>query len=75
MACCKIEAITAIDERGQMILPKEVRDKAGIKPGDKLAIIAWEKDGQVCCLALIRAEELMPMVKEILNPVVKEIVS
>ncbi|MHA1431222.1 MAG: HgcAB-associated protein HgcC, partial [Candidatus Freyarchaeota archaeon] len=26
--CCKVEAIISIDERGQMVLPKEVRDKA-----------------------------------------------
>ncbi len=38
-----------------MVLPKDVREKAGIRPGDKLALITWEKDGEVCCLALMKA--------------------
>jgi len=31
---------------GQMVLPKELRDRAGIKGGDKLALIGWEKEGR-----------------------------
>ena len=38
-SCCKIEAIVSVDDRGQMVLPKEIRDKAKIRPGDKLAAI------------------------------------
>ncbi len=28
MSCCKVEALISVDERGQMVLPKEMRDKA-----------------------------------------------
>lgn len=63
-----VEAILSVDERGQMVLPKEVREKAGIKTGTKLALISWEKDGSICCLALIKAEDLSGMVKEVLEP-------
>ncbi|MGD9780363.1 HgcAB-associated protein HgcC [Methanomethylovorans sp.] len=63
-----VEAILSVDERGQMVLPKEVREKAGIKTGTKLALISWEKDGTICCLALIKAEDLSGMVKEVLEP-------
>ena len=28
MNCCKVESIISVDERGQMVLPKELRDKA-----------------------------------------------
>ena len=38
--CCKVESLISVDERGQMVLPKDLRDKAGIKPGDKLAVIS-----------------------------------
>ena len=72
-SCCKVESIVTIDERGQMVLPKEAREKAGIRAGDKLALIAWEKDGKICCLSLIKAEELSGMAKGVLGPMVKEI--
>ena len=55
------------------MLPKELREKANIRPGDKLAITSWEKDGKVCCISLTRAEELTDIVKAILAPVMKEI--
>lgn len=72
MDCCKVEAIVSVDERGQMVLPKEVREKAGIKAGDKLAVIAWARGEQVCCIGLIKVESLAGMVKEMLGPVMKE---
>ena len=70
---CKVEALISVDERGQMILPKEIRDKANIRAGDKLAVTSWEKDGKICCISLIRAEELTEMVKGMLGPVMKDI--
>ena len=71
--CCKVEAIASVDERGQMVLPKEARDKADIQAGDKLAVISWEKGGQVCCLSLIKAESLTEMVKGMLGPLMSDI--
>ena len=65
---CKVESLISVDERGQMVLPKELRDKAGIKGGDKLVLVTWEKEGKVCCLSLIKAEELGGMVKGLLGP-------
>lgn len=72
-ASCKVEAIVSMDERGQMVLPKELREKVGLKAGDKLAVATWEKDGKVCCITLIRVEELVSIVKDRLGPVLKEI--
>jgi antitoxin PrlF len=69
---CKVEAILSVDERGQMVLPKDVREKAGINTGNKLALISWEKDGSICCLALIKVEALSGMVKEVLDPLMKD---
>jgi len=68
LGCCKVESLISIDERGQMVLPKEIREKAKIKPGDKLALVSWEKDGKFCCLTLIKADEFAGMVKSLLGP-------
>jgi len=72
ISSCKVESIVTIDERGQMVLPKEIRERAQIKPGDKLAVLSLEKDGKVCCLSLIKVEELEGMVKSRLGPVINE---
>jgi antitoxin PrlF len=71
--CCKVESIVSVDERGQMVLPKEVRDAAGIRPGDKLALIMWKKGEEVCCMSLIKVDALTGMVKGMLGPLMKEI--
>lgn len=71
--CCRVESIVSIDERGQMVLPKDIRDKAGIRAGDKLAVVSWLRDGEVCCLSLIKVEYLTGMIKEMLGPLMKEI--
>jgi AbrB family looped-hinge helix DNA binding protein len=73
-SCCKVEAIVSVDERGQMVLPKELRERANICAGDKLAVTSWEKDGKVSCIFLIKAEELTDMVRATLGPVIKDIV-
>ena len=68
----KVESIISIDERGQMVLPKELRDKANIRAGDKLALISWEKEGEVCCFYLIKTEQLAEQAKGCLGPMMKE---
>ncbi len=73
MGCCRVEAVISVDERGQMVLPKEVREKAKIGAGDKLALISWEKEGKVGCIFLVKAEELAAMAKSLLGPLMKEI--
>lgn len=73
MGCCKVESVISVDERGQMVLPKELRERAGIRAGDKLALVSWEKDGKVCCFALVKADELAGMVKDLLGPVMRDV--
>lgn len=72
-SCCKVESIISVDDRGQMVLPKDLRDKAKIRPGDKLAIISWDKGGEICCLYLIKADSLGERVRDFLGPMMKEI--
>ncbi|HBO68848.1 MAG TPA: AbrB family transcriptional regulator [Deltaproteobacteria bacterium] len=70
---CKVESLVSVDDRGQLVLPKEIRDRTGIKGGDKLAVVTWEKEGKVCCLTLIRVEELTGMVKNLLGPLMGDV--
>ncbi len=69
---CKVESVLSVDDRGQMVLPKDVRERAGISPGDKLALISWEREGKVCCLALMKVENLSGMVKDVLGPIMHD---
>jgi len=71
----KVDSVISIDDRGQMVLPKDVRDKANIRPGDKLALVSWEMNGEVCCLSLIKTDKLMGMVKDMLGPMMQEMVT
>lgn len=71
--CCAVEAIVTVDERGQMVLPKDLRERAGIKPGDRLAVASWKKDGEVCCITLIKAGNLGGMIRTLLGPVMSDL--
>lgn len=66
---CRVESLISVDERGQMVLPKDLRDRADITPGDKLAVISWSKDGQVCCITLIKADHLAGHVMDFIAPI------
>jgi bifunctional DNA-binding transcriptional regulator/antitoxin component of YhaV-PrlF toxin-antitoxin module len=70
---CKVEAIVSVDERGQMVLPKDLRDRANIRAGDKLAAVGCERNGAVCCISLFKVEELSATVKGFLGPMFKEL--
>ncbi len=71
---CRVDALVAIDGRGQIVLPKDLRDRAGIEAGDKLAVISWEREGRVCCLSLIKADEFGASIKGLLGPMMEEII-
>ncbi|HUV09151.1 MAG TPA: HgcAB-associated protein [Spirochaetia bacterium] len=71
--CCSVESVVSVDDRGQMVLPKEIRERANIKAGDKLAVVGWEKEGQICCISLIKADQLGGMVRGLLGPMLKDL--
>lgn len=62
----KVESMVAVDERGQMVLPKTIRDKMDIKAGEKLALVTCEKNGKICCAYLIKNDQLGELVKTII---------
>jgi AbrB family looped-hinge helix DNA binding protein len=73
--CCQVDAIVTVDTRGQIVLPKEIREKAEINSGDKLLLVSSESEGKLCCFFLVKASEFAGKVKQMLGPVAKEILS
>lgn len=52
---------TVIGERGQVVVPAETRKKFGLKPGDKLLVLAGEKMG-AWGIILVNADVLSKVV-------------
>ena len=59
-----------MDAKGQIVLPKDLREKANIKPEDKIAVVAFEKDDEVCCIMMIKAEKLAGAITKTLGPMI-----
>ena len=73
MKCCKVDALVSIDGRGQIVLPKDVRERAGVKAGDKFVVMSYESEGKICCIFLVKADDFADTAKDMLGPMVKEI--
>lgn len=71
--CCKVDAVVTMDSKGQIVLPKDLRERAKLKPNEKLAVIGCESDGEMCCIVMVKAEKLGNSVKIMLGPVLKDI--
>lgn len=69
----KVEAVLSVDERGQMVLPKDVRLRAGLEAGARLALISFEREGKICCLCLVPASDMADMAKALLGPMLNEL--
>lgn len=74
-ACCNVQAIVAVDDRGQLLLPKELREKAKINAGDKLAVVTCENNGEVSVIALIKSNNLADMIKDFLGPAMGDLLT
>jgi len=55
-----------------LVLPKEVREKAGVRAGDKFAVISYQSEGKVYCISLVKADDFAETVKGMLGPMMKE---
>jgi len=81
--CCEIEAIVSFDDRGQLVIPKDLRKKFGLKAGDKFALISCMTGGEegcctteensLCCLTLVHTGQLKGMVNNALGPMLSMI--
>ena len=71
--CCRVDALITIDGRGQIVLPKDVREKVGVKAGDKFVVVSYESEGKACCIFLIKADDFGESLRGMLGPMMKEI--
>jgi AbrB family looped-hinge helix DNA binding protein len=62
-----------MDAKGQIVLPKDLREKANFKPNEKLAVVACEKNGEVCCIMIVKADKLVGAVTKALGPLLKAV--
>jgi AbrB family looped-hinge helix DNA binding protein len=62
-----IEGIATVDSRGQIVLPKTVRDALGLEAGSKLAVVLKQNDGAPCCVTLMPAARLESRVRELID--------
>ncbi len=70
---CRIDAVVTVDAKGQIVLPKDLREKASIRPNDKLALVACEKNGEICCITIVKADKLVGAVTKTLGPLLKAV--
>ncbi len=83
--CCEIEAIVSFDDRGQLVIPKDLRKKFGLKAGDKFALISCmtgdsedncctSKDSSsLCCFTLVNTNQLKGLVAQTLGPMMDQL--
>lgn len=72
--CCKVEAVVTVDNKGQIYLSKEIRDKFNIDKGDKLVVVSMYKNDEPCCMNLIKADSFGNLVRNFLGPVMEGII-
>lgn len=70
--CCSVTAIVSVDEKGQLVLPKDIRNWIGLKPGDKLAVVSMGGNQDRCCLMLMRADSLNEAVRVKIDMVMRK---
>jgi antitoxin PrlF len=73
-ACCRIDAVITMDPKGQFVLPKDLREKANFRANDKIAVVACEKEGEVCCIMMVKAERFRSALSETLGPLLKGVI-
>jgi len=69
-----VEAIVSCDDRGQLVLPKEVRKRLKITSGEKMALLNVTHKENEFLLTLIRVTSLEELIKNYMTPVVKDII-
>jgi AbrB family looped-hinge helix DNA binding protein len=73
MKSCKVDAVVTVDSKGQIVLPKDLREKAKLKPNDKLAVMGCGGNGEICCIIMVKAEDLGETMKNFLGPMLKKV--
>ncbi len=74
LGCCHIEGVVHVDSRGQIVLPKGLRDKMKISEGDRLIVISMREKGVLSSISLMKADRVDGMVKIALRPIMEGLV-
>ena len=54
---------TVVGERGQLVIPKDIRDLANLKAGDKLMVV-MHKNGPIMLLSIDQMQGMMRQMSE-----------
>ena len=68
-SCCEIE------ERGQLVFPKDVRIKFNLKAGEKFAMVSCVNDKGLCCFTLVKTNAINDLVTKTLSPMLGGLMS
>ncbi len=69
-----VEAIVSCDDRGQLVLPKDLRKRLKIGSGEKLALLRFMNDKEEFFLTLIKTHALEDLIKNYMSPVIKDVI-
>lgn len=73
--CYEIEAVVSFDDRGQLVLPKDLRKKFDLKAGEKFLLASCTDKSGLCCFTLVKTNSLNHLVGNALQPLVQQIKS
>ncbi len=59
----KLMGITSLGERGQVVIPSEIRDEMGLKKGDKLLVFAKHSH----FIGVVKFDEMSGFMKKMLS--------
>ena len=73
LSCCHVEGVVTVDSKGQIVLPKSLRDDMEIQEKDKLIVVSMKDKGKINSISLFKARTMDNMVKIMLKPVMETI--
>ena len=65
--CCHVEGMVQVDAKGQIYLPKSIRESMELKENDKLAVVVMRAGGKTSSISLFKAEKLDDTAKILLK--------
>ncbi|MFC1687386.1 hypothetical protein ACFL0L_02310 [Patescibacteria group bacterium] len=59
----KIEGVSEVDDRGQIIISKKTRVRWGAADGEKIVLVVQECGTKACCVSMVRSRDLAKLAK------------